>query len=159
MTRVYELCSGYSQHVFNVLQSTSSSRWSRKTLGQGYRIALTGPKHPLDAELVSCTQNRFKATRVEQTHCQGPTCSCQIHSNSSIVVYRFQASCFHHRRTNHVSMSSSQLWVRHITLLVLVLASASRILWSICLCIGQDSMSNRVEQHQDTVVILSSNCR
>ena len=59
--------------------------------------------------------------------------------------------------TNQVARR--HFWFGHVTTIVSVFASTSRILWSIDLRIGHDSMSNRMEQHQDSVVILSTSCR
>ena len=56
VTCVYELCSGYSQHANNVFFTTSSSRWSRQTPGQGKALLSHAPK-------IFLTQNLFRAVR------------------------------------------------------------------------------------------------
>ena len=128
-------------HMYHIqrhrIDSHESSRWSRKTPGHGHGITLTCP-------------TRVQLLRTRSSRCK------KFHRS-----VRFQESCFRRHRTSYVSASSVQLWLLACAsgfghTLVLVLASTSGILSSIDLCIGQDSMSNRVGQHPDAVVILSS---
>ena len=120
-----------------------SSRWSGKTTGQGSSIALTCSPHSLDAERVACTENTFlfqKQTRMEQTHCQGPTGSTrssrheQFHRSVKVPSIVFPPPSYQQRL--HVIFTALvarlHFWFWHITTRVLVFASASRILWSIC---------------------------
>ena len=103
-------CSGYSPHVYNELHATSRSRWSRNTPGQGNRIALTCSKNALDAESVSCTENTFKQHEWNRHTARVQLCRAgsSRHKQCHRCV-RFLASCFHHRRTSHISTSSVQL--------------------------------------------------
>ena len=134
------------------IHSHESSRWSRTTPGQGNIFALTCSKNSHDAEAVSCAENTL---RIESGTDTIPVSKWfipdPVATSSSIVVYRFQASGFpppSYQLRVHVIFTAlvarMHFWFWHIATLVLVFASASRILWSICLCTGQDSMSNRV---------------
>ena len=80
MTHECEVCSGCNQHVLHELNTTSSSRWSSNTPGQGNSI-------PLNAERVSCTEKTLKKTNGTDTL---PRSSCFVQdpivTNSSIVV-------------------------------------------------------------------------
>ena len=98
---------------------------------------------------------------MEQTHCKGPIVSCKIYLSRTVPSKWHDPSTgfpppsyqprLHVICADLVARRHFQLW--HITTLISEFASASRILWSIDLRTGQDSMSNRVEQHQDTFVI------
>ena len=146
---------------------TSSSQRSRKTEGEGNSSALTCRKNSLDAEPVSCTENFLFLKKNNATYTlPGSNCFVPypVVTNSSIVVsssrHRASTTIVPATTPRHLHSSGcSHFWFWHITTLILVLASASKILWSVCLSISQDSMSDCVEQHQGAVVNMSSNVR
>ena len=146
------MCSGCNQHVLHELNTTSSSRWSSNTPGQGNSI-------PLNAERVSCTEKTLKKNEWDRHTAKVELFRARSNRHEQFHRgVRFQASRYRHHRTSCVPTSSVQIWLLKDTPGFGTL-QLSFLCLQIDLCIGEDSMSNRGEQNQDTVLILSSRCR
>ena len=117
----------------NIYHKTSSGQRSQKTPGQRNSVASTCTKVPLDAELVSCSENTFKQTQIEQTRCRVQLFRARTSRHEQFHRgVRFQPSCApppSHQSRIHVICTASGIGTLQLFCCAVLKVGATQSVW------------------------------